>query len=57
MSGLQKYTNLLHFQVRQFVKAVNGTDVLEMGHQEVAKYILANQDVVNLVVLQHGRML
>ncbi|XP_078697092.1 DEP domain-containing mTOR-interacting protein-like [Branchiostoma floridae x Branchiostoma belcheri] len=44
-------------KVRQFVKAVNGTDVLELGHQEVAKYILANQDVCNLVVLQHGRML
>ena len=43
------------FQVRMFIRCVNGKEVLYWSYKDVTEEILRGQNVVDLVVMSHFR--
>ena len=46
---------VVSFQVRQYIHAVNGENVLRMDHKQVAKMIVGAEQFLNLSVMVHKR--
>jgi len=43
------------FQVRQYIYSVNGVNVLRQDHKSVAKAVMLNESILNIVVLSQKR--